>query len=294
MRFATIDLNGAECAGIFRKEQNEFYSFEDLLDEKLSMLDFINQYENKGLPDFQTIIEKNNLRPTYSGKPAFKSPIPIPLRDVICLGKNYADHAKEIAALTDSNDDYVPKKPVYFLKRAYPSVGDGAQIPIPANISEKIDYEVELAVVIGKTTRNIDESEVENAIFGYTILNDVTARDIQTSYGQWFFGKSLDNFCPMGPIIVSKDVIPFPVKLNLSCRVNGETRQNANTSIMIFNIPRIISELSQGITLYPGDIIATGTPAGVGVGMQPQQFLQKGDKVECEIEKVGILTNTFV
>jgi len=293
MRFATIDLNGAECAGIF---QDEFYSFEDLFGKKMSMLDFIRHYENTSLPDFQKIISEKKLKPTTSGKPTLKSPIPIPFRNVICLGKNYADHAKEIAVLSKnkSNADYIPKKPVYFAKSAYPAVGDGEQIPIPGHITDQVDYEVELAVIIGKTIRNIEESEVENAIFGYTILNDVTARDMQASYGQWFFGKSLDGFCPIGPVIVSKDEIPFPIELDLFCRVNGETRQKSNTSDLIFDIPKVISELSQGIALYPGDIIATGTPAGVAMGMQPPKFLQKGDTVECEIEKIGILTNTFV
>jgi 2-keto-4-pentenoate hydratase/2-oxohepta-3-ene-1,7-dioic acid hydratase in catechol pathway len=155
-----------------------------------------------------------------------------------------------------------------------------------------VDYEAELAVIIGKTAFRISREEAEGVIFGYTIINDISARDIQTQHAQWFFGKSLDGFCPMGPHIVSRDEIN-PANLKIQCRVNGKTRQSSNTSKLIFDIPEIISTLSQGITLFPGDIIATGTPAGIGHAMNPPQYLKSGDKVECEIEKIGILTNYF-
>ncbi|MCL1877311.1 MAG: fumarylacetoacetate hydrolase family protein, partial [Defluviitaleaceae bacterium] len=181
--------------------------------------------------------------------------------------------------------------PIFFTKAACPAMGDGATIPLHQHFSQKVDYEAELAVVIGKTTYRATRENAKAAVFGYTILNDLTARDIQTRHAQWFYGKSLDGFCPMGPHIVSRDEIGFPPALNISCRVNGELRQSSCTSNLIFDIPEIIATLSQGITLLPGDIIATGTPAGIGHAMKPPKYLQNGDKVECEIEKIGILTN---
>jgi len=294
MRFATFTKNGEAYAGIY---QDGYYSFQDLLgaDAPKTVLDFIRLYENKDMPDFPALIAQKKLNPTPASQIVLCSPIPIPFRDVICLGKNYADHAKEIleTKLLTQDADLIPQAPVYFAKSAYPAMGDGDTIPVHAQCTSQVDYEVELAVIIGKTTRHISPDEVEASIFGYTILNDVTARDIQVRHGQWFFGKSLDGFCPMGPHIVSKEEIPYPVALNVCCRVNGETRQLSNTSKLIFDIPRVISELSQGITLHPGDIIATGTPAGIGHAMKPPRYLQKGDKVECEIERIGVLTNYF-
>lgn len=303
MKFATFISGGQEYAGIYH---DGYYSFKDLLggrvSETLTLLEFIRSCESKDLLEFieviPEIISQNNLKPAAS--PTLRPPIPWPFRDIICLGKNYADHAKEMSAssanassanASSANASSVPQAPVYFAKTAFPTLGDGDKIPSHSQLTNQLDYEAELAVIIGKTTRYIPTSEVEKIIFGYTILNDITARDLQAKHGQWFYGKSLDGACPMGPVIVSRDEIPFPVNLEITSRVNGETRQHSNTSELIFDIPRIISELSMGMTLYPGDIIATGTPAGVGHAMKPPQYLKPGDKIECEIEKIGILTN---
>jgi 2-keto-4-pentenoate hydratase/2-oxohepta-3-ene-1,7-dioic acid hydratase in catechol pathway len=157
---------------------------------------------------------------------------------------------------------------------------------------ERLDYEAELAVIIGKTARNVPAADAEQYIFGYTILNDVSARVLQTAHKQWYFGKSLDGFTPIGPCIVTADEICFPPALPIRTRVNGELRQDSTTDLLITGIADIIAELSSGMTLLPGTIIATGTPSGVGMGFDPPKFLKSGDVVECEIEGIGVLRNT--
>jgi 2-keto-4-pentenoate hydratase/2-oxohepta-3-ene-1,7-dioic acid hydratase in catechol pathway len=291
MRYATYAKNGRECAGVIIGE--EFYSFKSLIGADMIMLEFIREYENREIPDFAELAGKT--KPVPAGEISLCAPIPCPFRHVICLGKNYADHAKEVVETIQGNQgaDLIPKAPIYFTKTAIPATGNGDKIPLHEHVTQKADYEVELAVIIGKTTSRVTREDAEDVIFGYTVLNDITARDMQAKHSQWFFGKSLDGFCPMGPHIVSRDEIPFPVSLNVKCRVNGETRQNSNTKHLIFDIPHIISELSQGITLHPGDIIATGTPAGIGHALKPPQYLKPGDVVECEIEGIGVLTNYF-
>lgn len=221
------------------------------------------------------------------------APIPYPPRNVFCLGKNYADHAQEIK-MTQISDTGIPDCPIYFTKIASPAIAHGDQIRFSPQVTQQVDYEVELAVVIGKAGRDIKAQEAEDYVFGYTIANDISARDLQGAHKQWFKGKSLDTFCPMGPVLVHKSVLPMPVELNIQCRVNGELRQDSNTREMIFDIPAIISDLSRGLTLLPGDIIMTGTPSGVGMGFEPPRLLADGDIVECYIEKIGKLVNQVV
>lgn len=218
------------------------------------------------------------------------SPIPYPKRNVICLGKNYLDHISEVKSLKNVSSD-IPSKPIYFSKIAYPAIGQGDYIDSHSDIVKELDYEVELAVIIGKKCKNIEKENVEDYIFGYTIANDISARDIQTSHVQWHKGKSFDTFCPIGPYIVHKNNISFPPNLEIKSFVNDELRQNSNVTQLIFDIPTIISDLSSGITLYPGDIILTGTPAGVGAGFNPTKYLKHGDKIECYIENIGTLIN---
>ncbi|SDK15416.1 fumarylacetoacetate hydrolase family protein [Natronincola ferrireducens] len=218
------------------------------------------------------------------------SPIPQPRRNVICLGLNYKDHAEELKNSLGKQVQTL-KAPVYFGKMACDIIGDGDAIDNHPNITEAIDYEVELAVIIGKEGKNISLEEAEDYIFGYSILNDLSARDLQTKHTQWIKGKSLDTFTAMGPCIVHKSELPFPIELNLTCRVNDEVRQSSNTRNLIFDIPYIISDLSKGMTLKPGDIIATGTPAGVGMGFSPPKYLKSGDVITCSIEKIGELIN---
>lgn len=220
------------------------------------------------------------------------APIPRPRQDVICLGMNYRDHEKE-AAKYDA-EAFKKEKPaaVYFSKRVSRAGDPEGEIPRYEGLVERLDYEAELAVIIGKTARNVKAENAGDYVFGYTVLNDVSARDLQTGHKQWYFGKGLDGFTPMGPCILTADETAFPPALDISCAVNGEERQRSNTALLIHGIPEIIEELSAGMTLLPGTIIATGTPAGVGMGFDPPKFLEAGDIVACTIQSIGTLRST--
>lgn len=220
------------------------------------------------------------------------APIPEPDNDIICLGINYRAHDKELP--NEYGEEKLVKRdvPVYFSKRASHCVEPEGIIDGHFDIVKKLDYECELAVIIGRTARNVAPEDVQDYIFGYTIINDVTARDVQIAHKQWYFGKSLDSFAPMGPCIVTAEEIPFPPALDISTHVNGELRQHNNTKNLVHGIPYIISELSHGMTLKCGTIIATGTPDGTGIGMDPPRYLKSGDVVECTIEHIGTLRNT--
>lgn len=222
------------------------------------------------------------------------TPIPFPKRNVFCLGKNYLEHAKELKE-TAPNLTGIPEYPIYFSKTAHPSIGPDENINLHSSITHgEVDYEVELALIIGKEGVDIRKEEAENYIFGYTILNDISARWLQIRHTQWHRGKCLDTHCPMGPVVVTKDELALPLELKITSKINGELRQNGNTNQMIFDIPTIISDLSRGTRLYPGDIIATGTPAGVGMGFKPPKYLKAGDVVECEVEGIGVLKNNVI
>ncbi|HCS75838.1 MAG TPA: hydrolase [Clostridiales bacterium] len=220
----------------------------------------------------------------------FLAPIPKPVRNIFCVGKNYLDHIIEIAE-HENSDKKALEHPAFFTKATNTAIGAFDSIPSHTGITEQVDYEAELAVVIGKKGVNIPVENAMDYVFGYTILNDVTARELQENHLQWLKGKSLDGFCPMGPWIVTRDEISEPVELNISSKVNGEVRQKSNTHHMIFDIPTLISILSQGMTLEPGDILATGTPSGVGKGFKPPRYLKKGDVVRVKIEKIGYIEN---
>ncbi len=219
------------------------------------------------------------------------APIPLPQRNVMCLGRNYAEHARESAAVWGQSAD-LPAFPVIFTKATTSINHPDAPILIDPAVSSQIDWEAELAVIIGQRGKNIHPAGALSYVFGYTCLNDISARDLQRQHQQYFKGKSLDGACPLGPWIVTAEAIPDPHNLRIQCRVNGQIKQDAHTSQMIFNIPQIIATLSHGMTLQPGDIIATGTPSGVGFARTPPEFLQPGDLVEVEIEGIGILGNT--
>ncbi len=222
------------------------------------------------------------------------APIPRPAQDVICLGLNYTEHVEEAAGYSETAFGTKKEKAVYFSKRCAYSPGTGEGIPSYPGLTEKIDYEAELAVIIGKKAFRITPEEAAAHVFGYTVLNDLTARDVQTGHVQWYLGKSPDGFCPMGPCILTADETAFPPKLEISCTVNGELRQKSDTSFLIHGIAEVISELSQFICLMPGTIIATGTPKGTAMGFDPPRFLKKGDVVACTIEKIGTLENPVI
>ena len=220
------------------------------------------------------------------------APIPRPHQDVICLGINYHAHAEEAARYSAESFTKERPIPIYFSKRVTEAVAPDGFIESHPGLVERLDYEAELAIIIGKTAKNVKAEDAGDYIFGYTVLNDVSARVLQTTHKQWYFGKSLDGFTPIGPCITTADEIAFPPALKISATVNGELRQDATTDLLITGIPAIIEELSSGMTLLPGTIIATGTPAGVGMGFDPPKFLKAGDVVECTIEKIGTLRNT--
>ena len=212
------------------------------------------------------------------------------LRNIYCVGRNYLEHAKEGAKAT-GRELKLPDVPTFFTKGPNSLAAPDSTLHLQARVSTEYDYEAELGVVIGARCKDVSEEQAMDVIFGYMAVNDVTARDLQREYGQWFKGKSLDDCAPMGPWIVSAEEIPDPHNLSIALRLNGAERQHSNTSKMIFRLPRLIAELSKGMTLEPGDVIATGTPEGVGFARTPPEFLADGDEMEVEIEKIGILRN---
>jgi 2-keto-4-pentenoate hydratase/2-oxohepta-3-ene-1,7-dioic acid hydratase in catechol pathway len=216
------------------------------------------------------------------------SPIPRTPKNVLCVGKNYAEHAAEMGG------DAPPEKLMIFTKSPTAIAADEQELPAHANLTDNLDYEGELAIVISKKGRNIPKQLAYDHVFGYTIANDITARDIQYGHKQFFLGKSLDGSCPMGPYIVTKDEIPDAHNLSIVTKVNDEVRQNGNTSDMIFKIDELIAEISKFVALEPGDVILTGTPAGVGKGFNPPKFLKAGDTVKISVEGIGTLVNRFV
>lgn len=222
-----------------------------------------------------------------------RAPIPNPRRNIFCVGKNYHEHAKEFHAsgFDSTSTSAVPDLPIVFTKASNTVSGPGDAIPAWLDETNSVDYEGELALVIGHSGRGVSKANALDAIFGYTIVNDVTSRTLQGAHKQWFLGKSIDGFCPMGPAVVTADEVPDPTKLRLLTSVNGESRQDAVVSDLIFDIPTLIWTISKGITLQPGDIIATGTPVGVGIGFTPPKYLKKGDVVTITIEPIGSLSN---
>ncbi len=266
------------------------------------MLDLIDGYEQYK-PALAAILEKATNRRftevrTFSETGAahklsevqLTAPIPHPRKNVFCLAVNYKEHAAETANVRGHSGE-APQIPIFFTKAPTTINGPYSDIPFDSAVSEEIDWEVELGVILGKTGKNIAEDDALSYVFGYTVLNDITARDLQARHKQFFKGKSLDGSCPMGPWIVTADEIPDPHNLELRLRVNGETKQTSNTRLMIFPINTAISVLSAGMTLEAGDILATGTPSGVGFSRNPPEFLKPGDIVEAEVEGIGVIKN---
>ena len=254
--------------------------------------------ELSGYGDMNALIESGDRVKAGAGTPVplesvrLLAPIVHPRQDIICLGMNFADHAQEARRFKgeafESSEEYA----VYFSKRVNEAVPDGGVIKYP-EVTTQLDYEAELGVIIGKSAKDVAYEDALEYVFGYTIVNDVTARDVQTRHRQYYFGKSLDGCTPMGPWIVTADELTDPHSLQLRSWVNDELRQDGNTSRLIFNINHVISELSQGITLNPGTIISMGTPAGVGMGFVPPKYLSPGDTIICEVEGIGRLVSTI-
>jgi 2-keto-4-pentenoate hydratase/2-oxohepta-3-ene-1,7-dioic acid hydratase in catechol pathway len=258
----------------------------------LAVIDY--QQAGKPLPARLAAVPLSNIK--------LRAPVPYPRRNIFCVGKNYFEHAIEFGSSgfdssTAKAGDEIPKDPIIFTKVPESVIAHGEAIVIPKGVSEAIDYEAELTIIIGKGGKGISEADAMQHVWGYTIVNDVTARDWQQRHKQWHLGKSFDTFCPMGPIAVSAGKGADECNgedTQMKLWVNGELRQNVGTKSLIFNIPKLISVISQGITLYPGDLIATGTPVGVGLGFKPPKYLKAGDVVRIEIDGIGILENTLV
>ncbi|RFU45461.1 fumarylacetoacetate hydrolase family protein [Paraburkholderia sp. DHOC27] len=289
MKLANLNVAGQTFVAVVDTIEQRYWPVSDLVPGfNGDMVQLIQQFHHR----------YQDLRPGAAGLPLsgarLLAPIDQPRRNVFCVGKNYHEHAAEFQNSgfdsSAKNGEHAPEAPVYFSKPASTIIGHGVQIPRHSNVSSQLDYEAELGVVIGKGGLGIKKADAMNHVFGYTIINDVTARDLQQRHRQWFLGKSLDGFCPMGPYLVTADEVNGQ-HVNVKCWVNGDLRQNSNTSRLIFDIPTLIETLSAGIELHPGDVIATGTPAGVGIGFKPPRFLQKGDVIRIEIENLGVLEN---
>jgi len=285
MKFATFLHAGREQVGLVDSDAERVYTV-----DAADMVDLIRRFD-----EIAPAIRMNGNGMDLS-EVQLLAPVPRPARNIFCVGKNYRDHAKEFAnsgyeagAVKGAEiDDY----PAVFTKPGTCVIGPGASVDTHPGVTSAVDYEVELTIVIGKGGRDIPRAKALEHIFGYTIINDVTARDRQKNHRQWFLGKALDTFCPMGPWITTADEVDAE-NLQVRTWVNGELRQDANTRDLIFDIPGLIETISAGTTLVPGDLIATGTPAGVGLGFNPPKFLKAGDNVTMSITGLGTLSNPF-
>lgn len=283
-------LENMEHIGFLADGDKKVVPFENIGVKAKTVNDLIDSYSLEELIDIVKSYDKN-VEAIDLEKVKLCAPIPRPKQDVICLGINYLAHAEESARYKKEAFERERVYPIYFSKRVNLAVADGDPVDSHRDMFENLDYEAELAVIIGKTSKNLTKENAKSHIFGYTILNDISAREIQTRHKQWYFGKSLDQFTPMGPCILTADEVQYPPALNIKSYVNGELRQNSNTNLLINDIDYILCELTQGMTFLPGTIISTGTPAGVGMGFEPPKFLKPGDEVCCEIEGIGKLVN---
>lgn len=261
-------------------------------EQPLTMLDVVGRSD---VEELMELARRGAARTMPVSQVVLEPPLPRPPRNIFCVGKNYRAHAEEfdrsgVAQSANGSVDGLPQVPIIFTKPPEALVGDGAAIRWPIELTQALDYEAEIAVVIGRPGRAIPPAEAGRHIFGYTILNDVTARDLQSRHQQWFLGKALDASCPIGPWIVTADEIGSE-PLRIRCFVNGELRQEASTAELIFDIPTLISTISAATALRVGDVIATGTPAGVGIGFDPPRYLADGDSVEIEVSSIGTLRN---
>jgi 2-keto-4-pentenoate hydratase/2-oxohepta-3-ene-1,7-dioic acid hydratase in catechol pathway len=291
MRLATVHFQGQRRTGRLSGDAAEIELFDaralSNADRQRGLLPLIEQFiAGAGWP---AVSERVPL-----GAVQLLAPIPMPRRNLFCVGRNYHAHAQELqASVFKDNNKAVDSWPIVFSKVPETVVGPGDAVRFLRSVSQQVDYEAELTVVIGKGGRNISRVDAMQHVLGYTIVNDVTARDVQMRHGQWHLGKSFDTFCPMGPWLVTADELDG-TNTRVRCWVNGDLRQDARTTDLIFDIPSLIETCSRGITLHPGDLIATGTAAGVGMGMTPPRWLQHGDLVRIEIDGIGVLENPVV
>jgi len=299
MKFLTYRYQNESSIGVLSKNEQFVIEISQILNGKRyeQMVDFIKTVTEEELSVIKEFILNQEESPEapsfYIPIPSVKvcSPIERPIHDIICIGVNYEDHLDESKKAFGSENFKEADHAVYFSKRASKIMGPEDFIEGRFDLDEDLDYEVELAVIIGKAGIDIPRDQVEDHIFGYTILNDISSRTLQKKHNQWYRGKSLDTHTAMGPVILHKSALNFPIEVDLECRINGEVRQQSNTRLLIHDIKDLISEFSEGILLEPGDIIATGTPAGVGMSYTPKRYLKIGDQVSCRIQGIGELIN---
>ena len=287
MKIATFNIDGKRKVGVLDDDSATIAPFNLTTEQAAKGIQSLIEWQLAGneLPATGAPIALDSV--------VIEAPLPRPRRNVFCVGKNYYDHAHEFSSSgfdSSAAQGAVPEYPIIFSKVPESVIGSGDLIEYDPAVSSAIDYEVELAIIIGKPGRGISRENALDHIWGYTIINDVTARDLQGRYSQWLVGKSQDSFCPMGPVAVTRDAINLG-DTRLRTWVNEELRQDSNTSLMIFDVPTIIQTIAEGVTLLPGDVIATGTPAGVGIGFKPPKYLAEGDRVCCEIDGIGRLEN---
>lgn len=293
MKFVWYEKNGIKQLGVLQKEESHILSLKDLLPERgfLDLLDFIKRYTPEDIAVIREAMEKEKPQGTPLTKVRVLSPIERTIHDIICVGVNYESHLKESTlGLKDPKLDG-PKEPVYFSKRAVRILGTEEPIEGFLSLDDALDYEVELAVLMGKEGRDIPKDKVKDHIFGYTVFNDVSSRTLQKSHIQWYKGKSLDTHSILGPYVLFAEDTAYPPDFTVETQVNGELRQKSSTRLFIHDVDKLISDFSRGITLEAGDIIATGTPSGVGMGFDPPKFLKSGDLMECSISGIGTLRN---
>ncbi|NBH34102.1 fumarylacetoacetate hydrolase family protein [Clostridiaceae bacterium] len=297
MKLVTYQAGPKTGVGVISADGEWVYPIQSIGPEYQTMLEVVKQMSES---EKQLLAYASTQEPySYQGAARLEevrllAPIPVPEQDIICLGINYMDHAEESARFGKREFDGKRPYAVYFSKRINEATADGEGIPAHEGLVDSLDYEAELAFIIGKDARNVPPDEVRNYLFGYTILNDVSARNVQNRHNQWYFGKSLDGFSPMGPCVLTVDSVEYPPCLGIRSYVNGELRQDSNTKKLIFGIDHIVSELSAGMTLKAGTIISTGTPSGVGMGFDPPRFLKIGDEVICEVEAIGRIRNVII
>lgn len=295
MKFVSFEWNGVEQYGVLDEQTNDILNLSSVVENRedfslpLTLIEGIKQGDSFIAEVDRALRKLEKEKEVFlvkSDSITWLSPIPHPKKNIMCVGKNYRDHAIEMGSEAD-----IPEHVMVFTKAPTAMTGHLSPIDAHSDITNELDYEGELAVIIGVGGKNIKRENAFQHVFGYTILNDITARDLQNRHKQFFIGKSLDTSCPIGPWIVHHSQIHNANQLNITTKVNNEIRQNSNTKHFIFPIEEIISTLSKGMTLEPGDIIATGTPAGVGKGFKPPIFLKKDDVIEINIEGIGTLTN---
>lgn len=289
MKFLTYTANGIEAVGVIGADPEKVVPVRALGLSAADMNALIDELSGRNPETLLAQVDAAAGVPLSDCQ--LLAPIRCPKQDIVCLGVNYYEHRDETIASNIKYDETLTK-PVYFSKRVNEAVNPGGFIDSHSDFVTGLDYEVELGVILGKDARNVPAEDVKDYIFGYTVLNDVSARDLQSAHQQWYFGKGLDGFTPMGPWIVTRDSFPWMPALDIRSYVNGELRQHNNTSHMITGIDRAVAQLSQGMTLKAGTIIASGTPSGVGMGFNPPKYLKPGDVVRCEIDGIGVLENT--